>query len=186
VEPKRVLFVCTGNICRSPAAELLVRGPLAMSSRGITSASAGTQARSGEAVDATMAAVLARHSVPTEPFVARRLTERIAVDADLVLTMTREQRSAVVRLAPLASRRTFTLLELAHIVGLAPESLATFAEVVTWAGANRGAAVLTTPAAQLDIDDPYGAPSEAHERAYQQIESALVRALPRLAEGVQA
>lgn len=178
----RVLFVCTGNICRSPAAELLVRGPLAPLAAGIVAASAGTQARPGDPVDATMAAVLEGHGVATSSFAARRLTEAHVDAADLVVTMTREQRSAVARLAPLGSRRCFTLLELAHVVGLAPDSVGSFAELVSWSAVNRGTAALSAPDAQLDVADPYGLPPEAHERAYAQIESALVRALPRLAE----
>jgi protein-tyrosine phosphatase len=49
-------------------------------------------------------------------FTARRLTSRIASDADLVLTMTRAHRDAVLELAPHRLRRTFTLSEAARLV----------------------------------------------------------------------
>ena len=49
-------------------------------------------------------------------FAARRLTSRIAADADLVLTMTSAHRDAVLELAPQRLPRTFTLSEAARLV----------------------------------------------------------------------
>lgn len=49
-------------------------------------------------------------------FAARQLTSRIASDADLVLTMTRAHRDAVLELAPHRLHRTFTLSEAARLV----------------------------------------------------------------------
>ena len=49
-------------------------------------------------------------------FAARQLTSRIASEADLVLTMTRPHRDAVLELAPRLLRRTFTLTEAARLV----------------------------------------------------------------------
>jgi protein-tyrosine phosphatase len=48
-------------------------------------------------------------------FAARQLTPRIASDADLVLTMTRAQRDAVLEVAPRQLHRTFTLSEAARL-----------------------------------------------------------------------
>ena len=49
-------------------------------------------------------------------FAARQLTARIATSADLVLTMARENRDAVLELAPRQLHRTFTLNEAARLV----------------------------------------------------------------------
>jgi low molecular weight protein-tyrosine phosphatase len=49
-------------------------------------------------------------------FAARQLTSKIASDADLVLTMTRAHRDAVLELAPRQLHRTFTLSEAARLV----------------------------------------------------------------------
>jgi protein-tyrosine phosphatase len=49
-------------------------------------------------------------------FAARQLTSRIASEADLVLTMTRPHRDAVLELAPRLLRRTFTLTEAARLI----------------------------------------------------------------------
>jgi protein-tyrosine phosphatase len=48
-------------------------------------------------------------------FAARQLTSRIALDADLVLTMTRAHRDTVLELAPRQLHRTFTLREAARL-----------------------------------------------------------------------
>jgi protein-tyrosine phosphatase len=48
-------------------------------------------------------------------FAARQLTSRIASDADLVLTMTRTHRDAVLELAPRQLHKTFTLSEAARL-----------------------------------------------------------------------
>ena len=74
--------------------------------------------------------------------------DRSSRSADLVLTATREHRSAVVGMAPSAVRRTFTLLELARIaVAAAPagrdrhrsgQPSATVRQAVAWAAQMRG------------------------------------------------
>jgi protein-tyrosine phosphatase len=51
-------------------------------------------------------------------FAARQLTPRIASDADLVLTMTRAHRDAVLELAPHRLHRTFTLSEAARLASV--------------------------------------------------------------------
>ncbi|MGO1174265.1 MAG: hypothetical protein ACTHXO_11820 [Actinomycetaceae bacterium] len=170
-EDLRVLTVCTGNICRSPAAERLLRQQLGEGS-GITVGSAGVGALVGNPIDAPVAELLAERGTDTSGFEARALTERIANRADVVLTATREHRSAVVEAAPALVRRAFTLRELARLVGGIDE-----ADVVDRAGEG------TTPADRLralvaiasrrrvqvdpaldDVPDPYrGAPEDYRE-----------------------
>lgn len=55
------------------------------------------------------------HGDPSS-FAARRLTRRIAVSADLVLTMTKDHRDQVLEIAPQKLNRTFSLPEAAHLV----------------------------------------------------------------------
>ena len=111
----RVLIVCTANICRSPASAVLLdsgTGP------GVEVVSAGTRARSGDracpvATDwagefvpssgsTDVREVLTRHR-------SRPLSAELVAAADLVLTMSRRHRSAVVALVPQAQRRTFPI-----------------------------------------------------------------------------
>ena len=62
------------------------------------------------------AVVLEKLGGTASNFSARQLTSRIASDADLVLTMTRAHRDAVLELAPHRLHRTFTLSEAARLV----------------------------------------------------------------------
>ena len=111
-----VLFVCTGNICRSPTAERLAA---AYSARfqvpDFSASSAGTRAVIGHPIQRDAALVLEALGGTTSNFAARQLTSRIASDADLVLTMTKAHRDAVLELAPRQLHRTFTLSEAARL-----------------------------------------------------------------------
>ncbi len=108
-----VLFVCTGNICRSPTAERLA---LTHGIPGLTASSAGSRARVGHAIHPQAAGVLTRLGGDATGFASRQLNSRIASSADLVITMTRAHRDAVLELAPRQLRKTFTLIEAARLV----------------------------------------------------------------------
>lgn len=110
-----ILFVCTGNICRSPTAERLA---IAMAAeRGIpdvTASSAGTRAVIGHPMHPDAARVLQDLNGDPTGFVARQLTPKVALSADLVLTMTLEHLDVVLEMAPRLLHRTFTLTEAAR------------------------------------------------------------------------
>jgi protein-tyrosine phosphatase len=111
-----VLFVCTGNICRSPTAERLAA---AYSARfqvpDFSASSAGTRAVVGHPIQRDAALVLEKLGADVSNFAARQLTSRIASDADVVLTMTTAHRDTVLELAPRQLHRTFTLGEAARL-----------------------------------------------------------------------
>ena len=94
----RCLFVCTGNICRSPAAERLLRRDLDRTVGGIAGlsgvhvSSAGTGALVGEPITPPMAQLVAGAGGDVERFSARQLTASIVRGADLVITMTSAHR----------------------------------------------------------------------------------------------
>lgn len=112
-----VLFVCTGNICRSPTAErLTVAHAAERGISGLAVSSAGTRALIGHPIHPEAALVLQSLGVDGANFAARQINERIAADADLVLTMTRAHRDTVLEHAPHRLRRTFTLSEAARLV----------------------------------------------------------------------
>jgi protein-tyrosine phosphatase len=111
-----VLFVCTGNICRSPTAERLAA---LYSARfqipDFRASSAGTRAVIGHPIHRDAALVVEKLGAEVANFAARQLTSRIASDANLVLTMTRAHRDTVLKLAPRQLHRTFTLSEAARL-----------------------------------------------------------------------
>ncbi len=156
----RVLLVCTGNICRSPAAEVLLREHWG-GEWEVSISSAGTQAMVGSPVYSPIRRALQDRDLPDDRvFAARQLTAEMVANADLVLVMTREHRAAVVSLYPAAVRRTFTLREFARVAALAAPGLApgTVAQRLTAlipvAARLRG----KSPASAADdaIEDPYG------------------------------
>jgi protein-tyrosine phosphatase len=172
--PASVLVVCTGNICRSPAAELLLRAGLGEA--GIRVASVGTRAVAGAPVAPQMAARLRDRGIDPAGFLAAQLDPAEVRSADLVLTMTAEQRAAVVSGTPAAVRRTFTLREfadLAQLSNLEPGSgpadrLGALVAAAPLARARRAAHL-----AQDDIDDPYGREDEVFDRVLVEIETAV-------------
>ena len=112
-EPFSILAVCTGNVCRSPAVERLLASRLEPT---VSVTSAGTHALVGHSIAEPMAALLRDTGVDPDAFEARRLSEHMLKEADLVLSMTRAQRGLVVELWPAAVRRAFTLREFARLV----------------------------------------------------------------------
>lgn len=80
---------------------------------GLAVSSAGTQARVSHAIHSYAAQVLKNLGSNPSDFRARQLTPRIVSTADVVLTMTKEQRDKVLELAPSRLRQTFTLGEAA-------------------------------------------------------------------------
>lgn len=109
-----LLFVCSGNICRSPAAQLALRQRLGESD--LTVASAGLYARVGDPVDSPMAKLLALRDIDTEGFEGRALDRPTLSSTDLVLVMTTKHRKAVVQMEPAAVQRTFLLREFTRIL----------------------------------------------------------------------
>lgn len=114
----RLLFVCTGNVCRSAVAERLTRAwaEQAAGDGAVQVTSAGLTAAIGEPMHPSSAAALRRLGGDPEGFRARGFRAELAERADLVLTMTREHRTAVLKQTPRGLRRTFTLLEAAGLL----------------------------------------------------------------------
>ncbi len=169
-----MLVVCTGNICRSPAAELLLRAGLG--DADVHVASAGLAARTGEPVAPPMARLLAARGVDTRGFRARQLQPAEDRSAGLVLTMTAEQRSAVVTRAPASVRRVFTLrefAELAHLVADLPGRSSPAGRLAALVAAAPRARALRDGVREDDVEDPYGLPDEVFARSLDLVDTAV-------------
>ena len=193
----RILVVCTANICRSPLAAELLRRRLAerfgADADDVEVTSAGVRALVGEPMDPYAAALLAEVTGPdgalgSHQFAARQVDERLVGEADLVLTMTREHRRAVVQLVPAAQRRTFTLRELARIARAAPgraedtdTSLAAGLRTVLKAAPALRGPTAPPDLADDDVADPYRLDGAVYRQAVRTIRAAIedvVDALP--------
>lgn len=109
----RILFVCTGNICRSPMGELLL--PRFIPDPDIVTDSAGTRGLPRHPIDSHSAALLAHANIDSSMFRSKRITPQIANDADLILCFEPHHITDVVTLAPRAGRYTFLLTDFANL-----------------------------------------------------------------------
>ena len=92
----KVLFICTGNTCRSPMAEVLLRQLVEERGiGGIESSSAGTGAWEGAPASEGALLVALEHGLDLASHRARRLNPELVQQADLVLTMSQSHLPAV-------------------------------------------------------------------------------------------
>ncbi len=105
----RILFVCTGNTCRSPMAEAILKH---MNLPGVEVRSAGVFAMDGSGASANARKVLDEQKIP-HSHRASSLTKELTEWATHILTMTTAHKQAVIDMFPEAGRKTFTLKEFA-------------------------------------------------------------------------
>lgn len=105
---ERILIVCIGNICRSPAAEFLLRRRLG-DAHASRVASAGLGALVGHPMDATALALLREQGVDGEAHRARQVDVPMLRASDLILAMEKDHVSAISRMAPEVSGKVFLL-----------------------------------------------------------------------------
>jgi low molecular weight protein-tyrosine phosphatase len=183
----RLLYVCTGNICRSPFAQFHTRfllgarlGPWA---HAFAVHSAGVSAVRGHGMHEDTRALLAsrRDHPDVAAFAARQLPDRDVLLADLVLTMTREHRSTVLGDVPRALPTTFTLREFARLLRSADRSelaalprapVARARALVALARNTRGT-VPAVPAEEDAVPDPISGGPEAHAEAARVIDECV-------------
>jgi protein-tyrosine phosphatase len=182
----RLLFVCTGNVCRSPFAQVLTRHLLVacLGSRAadhLEVSSAGVQAVVGAPMHPMSRAQLSRWGLDAgtaSQFAARQLSSSMIGSADLVLGASPGHRSAVVAWEPAALSTAFSLREFARLVSsveqrsLPVDPVARAHALVEEARRLRG----LIPPAESDgdwIPDPMGQAPAAHQLVAALIGDAL-------------
>lgn len=106
---KRILTVCTGNICRSPAARYLLADRLQRGGWAGQVESSGVGALVGHAADPTTQSMMLALGLDLTAHRARQTTPEQLRQADLVLVMENHHRDAVLDIFPAARGKTFLL-----------------------------------------------------------------------------
>lgn len=182
----RLLFVCTGNICRSPFAEILTRHLLIGRLGGrlaseIEISSAGVQAVAGAQIHPD-----SRHELMpwgldgpvAGRFVARQLRAGMVDDADLILGASPRHRSSVVECNPAGLPRAFGLREfvrLAQAVDPAalPDHPVQRAHALVELGRRQRGMLPPVDPADDRVPDPIGGSADDHHRAATLIREAV-------------
>ncbi|QHZ49274.1 low molecular weight protein arginine phosphatase [Paenibacillus larvae] len=107
---KRILFICTGNTCRSPLAEGILRKLAEEKGLDIEVRSAGVFAEEGRPISSHSAQILKEYG-HEETMNSRQLNEQDVQWADLILTMTMGHKSNVVSRHPETVDKIYTLKE---------------------------------------------------------------------------
>jgi protein-tyrosine phosphatase len=150
-----VLFVCTGNTCRSPMAEGLFRHALAkrigckpdeLEDRGVVVMSAGIAAMLGGRAAVEAVEVLGQLGIDLSAHESQPLTEQLVRHADLILAMTRSHRKAI---------------------------------LAEWPEAESRLKLLSTDGA--DVPDPIGGPVEQYQRCVAQMKPEIEKWAAELA-----
>lgn len=106
---ERILVVCTGNICRSPMAEALLRHQLQQAGRKVEVRSAGVGALVNAQADAPARARMQVRGLDLEAHRAQQFTSELGRWADLILVMEKSHREAVADIDPTARGKTYLL-----------------------------------------------------------------------------
>jgi len=107
-DKKNIIFICTGNICRSPMAEYLMKSHLPSASTWQVS-SAGLGAFDGAPPSEYGVKVMKEFGIDIRRHKSRRFDENMAKSSDLIVTMTRNQAEEIRSRHPFAAENVYVL-----------------------------------------------------------------------------
>ncbi|MDR8019901.1 arsenate reductase/protein-tyrosine-phosphatase family protein [Nesterenkonia aerolata] len=176
-----ILTICTGNICRSPAMERLLAHRLAAAGN-IRVRGAGVFAHDGEEMKEPMRRRVADYGADAEGTAGRQVDAALIDEADLILTATREHRRELLRHAPDAGHRIFTLREAARLMRTLTPGTLEAADAGQLATDRLAALVPLLDEARVsgvsggsddDILDPYMMGEDAYDESFAQLRAPI-------------
>lgn len=122
---KNIIFVCTGNTCRSPMAEALFRNLLDLRidlKEDFSVTSAGVYAYAGDPASSEAIRTMKEHfGINLASHRAKVLDDKDIREAWLILTMTQHHKEMILDIYPEASDKLYTLKEYAEYEGDCPD-----------------------------------------------------------------
>jgi protein arginine phosphatase len=187
-----ILFVCTGNTCRSPLAEGLMRKLAREAGLSVEVRSAGVFAADGGLISNHSAAILKEHGEKVDGFGSSSLSRQLVEWADLVLTMTLGHKGTVIQRFPDALDKTYALKELVElnddVIELLEERGKLLSEIQMKLSLSQPItaeekvrlAQLEQLIPDFDIMDPFGGSLEIYRATAQEIEQGLRKLILRM------
>ncbi len=183
----RLLFVCTGNICRSPMAEGIARAAIERNYPerpvSVEIASAGIAGLDGEEPTSEAVQAMEERGIDIRGYEAQTVSRSLTAESDLVMVMEERQKAHVSALAGSAVVPVFLLLKLAEAVQVVQkaedhgldrvgplESLESVVSVATVMERNDSWELSSH---QYELADPMGMPLEWYRRAADIMEVAI-------------
>ena len=172
-----ILFVCTGNVCRSPMAEGFLRWEAERRGLDLDVRSTGTHAWFGRAATIDGRKVMNEFGVPIDNHRTLEFEPDLIEWADLIIGMSWEHARDTIRAFPDAKRKTYTMKGLLELLG----DLPSYEDTEAWIEAADAMRDRAESIPDADIDDPIG----EREAAYRRVATEIRDLTERFAEGLQ-